>query len=250
MKLNAARALFRSVVKDALYSLKAKANFLRLDLPSGAIVDRSVKVVNPERIVIEPGANIAKGVSLRCSGGGKIIIRRNALVGQNVVLVTEDDGVIEIGEGTNIENNVFMRTKNKIKIGERNEVLAYSSIEPREEVCGQFVTAEKVTINAYNFIDTAADITIGAETHTGPYCMFYTHNHNFERAGSIWEQGIRTKAIRLGTGIWMGSRVMVMPGASVGDGCVIAASSVVTHEFDADDLIVGIPARTIRKRVI
>jgi acetyltransferase-like isoleucine patch superfamily enzyme len=172
------------------------------------------------------------------------------VLGPGVVLIAEGEGVIDIGEGTVLANNVFMRTRNKIALGQKNEVLAFTSIEPREALSnGEFRTEKGVTINVHNFIDTTANVSLGSETHTGPYCMFYTHNHNFERAGSIWDQGIRIKQIKVGSGIWMGSRVMVMPGAVIGDGCVVAACSVVTREFDADELVLGVPAKTVRKRV-
>jgi acetyltransferase-like isoleucine patch superfamily enzyme len=50
----------------------------------------------------------------------------------------------------------------------------------------------------------------------------------------------------IGDNVWLGSRVIVMRGASVGDHSVIAAGAVVSGEIPASVLAGGVPARVIR----
>jgi acetyltransferase-like isoleucine patch superfamily enzyme len=38
-------------------------------------------------------------------------------------------------------------------------------------------------------------------------------------------------AIYVGNSVWLGRRVMVMPGVHIGDGCIVAAGSVVTKDL-------------------
>ncbi len=55
------------------------------------------------------------------------------------------------------------------------------------------------------------------------------------------------KPVRIGNNVWIGSRVMVLKGASIGDNSVIAAMSVVTSAIPANCVAAGVPAKVIRK---
>jgi acetyltransferase-like isoleucine patch superfamily enzyme len=55
------------------------------------------------------------------------------------------------------------------------------------------------------------------------------------------------KAVNIGNNVWIGSRALVLKGASIGDNSVIAAMSVVTSAIPANCVAAGIPARVIRQ---
>jgi maltose O-acetyltransferase len=55
------------------------------------------------------------------------------------------------------------------------------------------------------------------------------------------------KPVSIGNNVWIGSRVMVLKGASIGDNSVIAAMSVVTSAIPPNCIAAGIPAKVIRK---
>jgi len=249
VRLNAFRALARSFLKGAYLRSRDLGRFLRLDIGAGAIVDGSLHVENPQRITIERGVSIGPEVKLICSPSGSIVLREGAVLARGVVLIAEGSGVIELDSRASIAQHVVMRTLSRISIGARSEVMESCSIEPREDdSCGELVVGPHTTIHAYNWLDTTGSIRIGADTHTGPFSMFYTHNHRYDKPGSIWDQGVRVADITLGDGIWMGSKTLVMPGATVGNGAVIGAGSIVKGQFGTDELIVGAPAASLRKR--
>jgi carbonic anhydrase/acetyltransferase-like protein (isoleucine patch superfamily) len=52
----------------------------------------------------------------------------------------------------------------------------------------------------------------------------------------------------IGNDVWIGARAMVLDGVTIGDGCVIAAGSVVTKNIEPYSIVGGIPAKLIRKR--
>ena len=56
------------------------------------------------------------------------------------------------------------------------------------------------------------------------------------------------KPITIGDGVWITTRVTILPGISIGDYAVAAANSVVTKDVEAFDVVGGNPAKFIKKR--
>src|ERR1041385_1660369 len=54
--------------------------------------------------------------------------------------------------------------------------------------------------------------------------------------------------IRIGNDVWIGARVVVLDGAEIGDGAIVAAGSVVAGKIPPYAVVGGIPARVIRYR--
>ena len=88
-------------------------------------------------------------------------------------------------------------------------------------------------------------ITIGENVFIGPFCGFYTANHplDYKRRNEGLEVAL---PIRIGDNCWFGANVSVMPGVSIGSGCVIAAGSVVTSDIPDNSLAMGVPAKVTK----
>jgi acetyltransferase-like isoleucine patch superfamily enzyme len=54
----------------------------------------------------------------------------------------------------------------------------------------------------------------------------------------------------IGNDVWVGAHAIVLGGVTVTDGCVVAASAVVTKNFEPFSIIGGIPARVIGRRSV
>lgn len=54
--------------------------------------------------------------------------------------------------------------------------------------------------------------------------------------------------IIIGNDVWTGFECLIMSGVTVGDGAVIGARSVVTHDVPPYTIVAGSPARVIRRR--
>lgn len=61
--------------------------------------------------------------------------------------------------------------------------------------------------------------------------------------------GIKTEPIKIGNHVWIGSRVMILPGVHIGDGAVVAAGAVVTKDVKEKTLVAGCPAHVVKKDV-
>lgn len=88
-------------------------------------------------------------------------------------------------------------------------------------------------------------VTIGPECLIGPHCMIMdTPFHNVEPDRRLEPPEVRPIAI--GRNVWLGARVIVMPGVTIGDDAAIGAGSVVTRDVPARAFAAGVPAKTIR----
>jgi len=64
----------------------------------------------------------------------------------------------------------------------------------------------------------------------------------------IKDQGIVKSRVRIGDDVWLGTKATVVRGVAIGDGAVVGANAVVTHDIPDYGVAVGSPARVIRSR--
>jgi len=87
-------------------------------------------------------------------------------------------------------------------------------------------------------------IRIGAGCGLGFETMLCTVTHEMgppaERAA-----GFVCRGIVIGAGCWVGARVTILPGVTIGEGCIIDAGSVVVGDCAANGMYGGVPARRI-----
>ena len=96
----------------------------------------------------------------------------------------------------------------------------------------------------------SSKVTIGDDVMMGPDCIILTANHGMERNGvPMWQQKHeQPRPVVIGNDVWIGARVIILPGVHIGDGCIIGAGSVVTKDVEPYSIVAGNPARLIRKR--
>lgn len=90
------------------------------------------------------------------------------------------------------------------------------------------------------FMD-GAEITLGENVFVGPFCGFYTAAHPMDYKNR--NKGLEIALpIHVGDNCWFGANVSVLPGVTIGSGCVIAAGSVVTKDIPENSMAAGVPA--------
>lgn len=128
-------------------------------------------------------------------------------------------------------------------------------------ICGEHIHPRARIYSSVRF--ATYPVTIGEDTHVGQQCfftggigcpidigmncdiapgvLFTTGTHGVgsreRRAGT----GIALP-IRVGAGTWIGARSVILPGVTIGEGCIIAAGSVVTSDVPPNVMVAGVPA--------
>ncbi|HJM20978.1 MAG: sugar acetyltransferase [Actinobacteria bacterium] len=90
-------------------------------------------------------------------------------------------------------------------------------------------------------------IDIGDDVYTGMNVYITDQNHGYEDINiPIGVQDPQDDPVVIGSGSWIGSGAVVLPGARIGEHCVIAANSVVRGEFPPYSVVAGVPAKVVR----
>lgn len=103
------------------------------------------------------------------------------------------------------------------------------------------ILAENVFINHNCVMLDGAYIRIGKNTLIGPNCQFYTPQHPMDVVERRKPQET-AYPITIGEDCWLGGSVVVCPGVTIGNRCIVAAGSVVTKDVPDDSLVAGVPA--------
>ena len=93
-------------------------------------------------------------------------------------------------------------------------------------------------------------IEIGDDVWTGHNVYITDQNHGYEDVSlPISKQSQPERAVKIGSGSWLGYGSVVLPGVTIGEHCVIGANSVVTRDVPSYSVAVGVPARVIKRYI-
>jgi acetyltransferase-like isoleucine patch superfamily enzyme len=108
----------------------------------------------------------------------------------------------------------------------------------------QLVIGENSVINQRCRLDARGYITIGKNVSISPEVHIITADHDI----STDDIGGRNRPVKIEDFVFIGSRAMILPGVTIGEGAVVAAGAVVTKSVGPRELVAGIPARKIGMR--
>jgi acetyltransferase-like isoleucine patch superfamily enzyme len=94
-----------------------------------------------------------------------------------------------------------------------------------------------------NYCSIGPNVKIGQALHSISYITTYQ-----KISSELIGHSLRTKPAIIGSDVWCGANVVIMQGIKVGDGAVIGANAVVTHDIPDYGIAVGIPAKVIKYR--
>lgn len=129
------------------------------------------------------------------------------------------------------------------------------------DYCGENVNIEKGALFSKHIIlgnnsgigiraQIENNVTIGNNVMMGPDCMIFTRNHKFSDINkTMCSQGFsQIKKVVIEDDVWIGARVIILPGIKIGKGSILGAGSVITKDVEPYTIVGGNPAKLIKRR--
>lgn len=133
--------------------------------------------------------------------------------------------------------------------GDNCEIIAIHSHHGNQIFNPGLIIGENVRITSRCRITCADRIEIGNCVLMAPDVFITDHNHGMNPTikSGYSPQNLVTKSVKIGEGVWLGQRVIVLPGVEIGEHSIIGAASVVTKDIPSYSIAVGNPARVVKK---
>ena len=104
-------------------------------------------------------------------------------------------------------------------------------------------------IGSASYIGASGGVRIGRNVLMAAHCIVLSEEHRYQDAQlRIKSQGVVWKETVIEDDVWLGARAVILGGAHVGRGAVVAAGAVVRGEVEPFTVVAGVPARPVRQR--
>jgi acetyltransferase-like isoleucine patch superfamily enzyme len=114
---------------------------------------------------------------------------------------------------------------------------------------GNLRIGDKCVFGKDNTVNCYLDIEFGATTIVADWVYVCDFDHRFDDiTRPIKDQGIVKTPVRVGPDVWVGTKVTILRGTTIGHGTVLAAHAVVNCDIPAYAVAVGAPARVVADR--
>lgn len=161
---------------------------------------------------------------------------------------------VTFGKDSYIREHAQIGGGKHISLGNHTRISPYSRLMCFERISGENLNPI-MTIGDNCFIGRNCTISCSEYVKIGNDCLITgyvficdsEHGMNVEYGERYEKQPMLRKKTIIGNNVFIGEKAMIMPGVSIGDNCIIGAGSVVKKSFEADSMIVGNPAKCVKK---
>lgn len=166
----------------------------------------------------------------------------------------------EVGENSSFHYPLRLQGggSQRIRIGERTSIQAYSVLGAWERY-GQdehyepeIIIGDNSSIGEFCHITAINKITIGDGLLTGRFVYIGDNAHgglSVEEANipPIKRHLTSKGEIKIGRNVWIGDKVSIFGGVTIGDNVIIGAGSIVTHDIPSNSMAAGAPAKIVKE---
>lgn len=156
-------------------------------------------------------------------------------------------GADAVGTKVRVRGRPVVHNGGRMVIGARVQLV--SSVATLELVSmpgGTLEIGERTLVNYGGSIAAAQLVRIGARCLIGTHAIIMDNDfHRLEPERRL--ERPESRPIIIEDNVWIGARVIVLPGVTIGEGSCIGAASLVTQDVPSRSLAVGVPARVVRK---
>ncbi len=159
---------------------------------------------------------------------------------------------IRIGSDVVIDDHCMLDAKGQANAGitiEDGVFIGRNSIIYCKDGDIEIQTQANISFNCEVF--SSHKVVVGKGSMIAGYCYIMSggsYDCKHAEVGFAEQDGYAKGPTVIGEGCWLGAKVVVLDGASIGDGTVVGAGAVVTKAIPERSIALGIPARAVRKR--
>lgn len=141
------------------------------------------------------------------------------------------------------------KTNQRIKRTAKSCGVRFLNNSPESCVNSKTVLGDDVSFNGMRIIG-AGDVSIGSHFHCAENCYIISENHDYNHGNAIPYDTKRTiaKNTVIEDNVWLGTGVIVLAGAHIGEGAIIQAGSVVVGNIPSGAIAGGHPAKVFKYR--
>jgi maltose O-acetyltransferase len=151
-----------------------------------------------------------------------------------------------IGARVRLRGRPIVQNQGRMVIGSNVQLVSTAAtLELVTFEGGTLEIGDRSLVNYGCSISAAESVRIGARCLIGTHVIIMDNDfHRIEPERRLeWPE---SKPIVIEDNVWIGARVIVLAGVTIGEGSCIAAGSVVTTDIPPRSLAIGAPARVVR----
>jgi maltose O-acetyltransferase len=152
----------------------------------------------------------------------------------------------EVGERVRLRGRPSIHNRGRMVIGSRVQLVStVATLELETLQGGTLEIGDRTLVNYGSSIAAAELVRIGARCLIGTHAIIMDNDfHHVEPERRLeWP---KSRPIIIGDNVWIGARVIVLGGVTIGADSCIAAGSVVVGDVPPRTVVGGVPARVIR----
>ncbi len=204
------------------------------------IVQFYIRVFKPKALalltrIIYSGSNIKIGKNFKTDSIPRILIdKKSKLV---------------IGNDVEFRRNVEIRIHNSSQILIENNVRIDRGVRVLSANKAIINISEGVRIGLYSVLNGGDSIFLGKKTLVSGFVYLQTSMHKFDSLGvAVQDQGFVHAPVKLEEDTWLGTHVVILPGVTIGTKSIVGSNAVVSKNVLPNQVVVGIPAKSIKNR--
>jgi acetyltransferase-like isoleucine patch superfamily enzyme len=167
-------------------------------------------------------------------GDGRLDVATGVCIGRSARLVVGDGHRLSLARGVWIGDDCELFAGPEVRIGSR------TSLQSRSQILGQ--------VSIGSGCVCAANLYVSSGSHRfsdEPHLPVRVQDHRAAARPNF----PTSRAVSIGDDCWIGINVVILPGVTIGRGCVVGANSVVRSDVPPYSVVAGAPAKVLKARL-
>lgn len=171
-------------------------------------------------------ASTARIFGLRAANDS-VVIPWSTIVERGVSVMVTDGGSVRLARGCSLGANMRIVVQG-----------------------GQLELGSRTFVGPGCVIVVRQSVRLGERVLVGEYVTIRDQDHRIDGASSIMDSGFDVSPIDIGDDVWLGAKATVLRGSRLEAGSVVGAHALVRGFVPKGAIVVGVPAKVLRKRAL